>query len=278
MRMLRFICSALIFTSLIPLSAIGKEVTVEPGETLSEIADRNNVSVNVLKQLNGITNPNNIKAGEKLNLPQALTLETNKTRHIHTVMNGETLSEIAMKYKIDQQEIINFNNIKSANHIYPGQNLRLPKIKKTDLKKRSISHKVSRGETLSSIAKSYKIPLRDLISINSIKDPNDLALGTKLALVSNTNQGPKIINSQTEELAKSLKNRKYGPLFIDWSNWKIMDGSHVAPILHDNGKSLYLAINCPFRKINATGEDGQWKEWIAPIDNFEHNLIKDRCN
>ena len=57
-----------------------------------------------------------------------------------------------------------------------------------------------------------------------------------------------------------------------------MDGSHVAPILHDNGKSLYLAINCPFRKINATGEDGQWKEWITPIDNFEHKLIKDRCN
>ena len=130
MRMLRFICSALVFTSLIPLSAIGKEVTVEPGETLSEIADRNNVSVNVLKQLNGITNPNNIKAGEKLNLPEELTLETNKTKHIHTVMNGETLSEIAMKYKIDQQKIINFNNIKSANHLYPGQNLKLPIIKK----------------------------------------------------------------------------------------------------------------------------------------------------
>ena len=57
-----------------------------------------------------------------------------------------------------------------------------------------------------------------------------------------------------------------------------MNGSHVAPTLHKDGKALYLAVNCSFQKLNATGSNGNWKNWISPQEDFEHKLVNDLCN
>ena len=77
--------------------------------------------------------------------------------------------------------------------------------------------------------------------------------------------------------AKKVEWRTYGPLQVDWTNWQSMGGSYVAPTLNRDGKSLYLAVNCPARKINATGDNGAWKTWSAPQDNFERALLNDLC-
>ena len=71
--------------------------------------------------------------------------------------------------------------------------------------------------------------------------------------------------------------RTYGPLQVDWGNWQSMGGSEVAPTLNRAGQSLYVAVNCSARKINATGANGMWKSWIAPQTEFEEALVKDRC-
>lgn len=47
-----------------------RDVTVHSGDTLSEIAEQNNVSENTLIALNGIDNPNQIRAGQVLRVPQ----------------------------------------------------------------------------------------------------------------------------------------------------------------------------------------------------------------
>jgi len=45
-----------------------KTVTVQPGQTLSEIAAQNNVTVTQLKMWNAISNPNLISAGQKIRI------------------------------------------------------------------------------------------------------------------------------------------------------------------------------------------------------------------
>ncbi len=45
-------------------SSRGGSVTVQPGDTLSDIADRQGVSLNQLMQANGITNPNMVVAAK----------------------------------------------------------------------------------------------------------------------------------------------------------------------------------------------------------------------
>lgn len=71
--------------------------------------------------------------------------------------------------------------------------------------------------------------------------------------------------------------RTYGPLKVDWANWQPMGGSLVAPTLNDLDQSLYLAVNCKARKINATGKDGQWQSWEEPKASFETKLLSDLC-
>jgi hypothetical protein len=71
--------------------------------------------------------------------------------------------------------------------------------------------------------------------------------------------------------------RNYGPLQVDWANWQPMGGSMVAPTLNSQGESLYLAVNCSARKLNATSQAGQWKSWDDPQADFEQQLVSDLC-
>ncbi|MBE9155051.1 LysM domain-containing protein [Cyanobium sp. LEGE 06113] len=71
--------------------------------------------------------------------------------------------------------------------------------------------------------------------------------------------------------------RSYGPLQVDWANWKPMGGSYVAPTLNSEGAPLYLAINCGARKVNATSQSGQWNTWEDPTDDHEQKLVTDLC-
>jgi len=72
--------------------------------------------------------------------------------------------------------------------------------------------------------------------------------------------------------------RRYGPLQVDWSNWQPMGGSLVAPTLNAKGDTLYLAINCGARKMNATSTAGDWRTWDDPQSDFERRLVNDLCS
>jgi hypothetical protein len=71
--------------------------------------------------------------------------------------------------------------------------------------------------------------------------------------------------------------RPYGPLQVDWANWQPMGGSLVAPTISGKGETLYVAINCSARKMNATSSNGDWKTWDDPRAGFEVKLVNDRC-
>ena len=59
----------LVLTALLPLSATAATITVQSGETLSEIADRYGVSTRQLMRLNGLHDSDYIEAGCRLEVP-----------------------------------------------------------------------------------------------------------------------------------------------------------------------------------------------------------------
>ena len=71
--------------------------------------------------------------------------------------------------------------------------------------------------------------------------------------------------------------RNYGPLKIDWSMWKSRGEKHIVPALNQDGKLLYVALNCTTRFINVKADTGKWKNWLMPKQPFEHRLIYDFC-
>jgi membrane-bound lytic murein transglycosylase D len=127
---------------------------IRSGETLSQIADRYNTTVAILKSLNRIKNPRVIRAGGTLIVPiqgaqtevasskpryrekrrtiDKTTLEqyTKKfdppaghKRVVHTVKKHDTLGGIAEAYQTSAKRIRNWNNLSHREYIYPEQRL-----------------------------------------------------------------------------------------------------------------------------------------------------------
>jgi LysM repeat protein len=318
MRRSGFVVLALM-ALVLPISATAATVTVRSGETLTDIAYRSGVSVGTLIRLNNMTNGNYLRAGSQIQVPGP-SVSAGKGRH--RVKKGETLSRIASQYKVSSRDMMAINGLRNANHVEVGQNLKLPSdavLPKPGFKPVAVTpipgaseHTVAKGQTLTQIAKAYNLPISTLISINDLRNPNKVEVGTRLYLkqptkvlatqsvpstaspsqrkpatskpvrtvLATSDTARKVVSSATTaktEMAKSADWRTYGPLQVNWANWQPMGGSQVVPTLNSQGQGLYLAVNCSAKKINATGADGSWKLWAAPQSRFEKALVKDRC-
>ena len=307
----------LVLTALLPLSATAATITVQSGETLSDIADRYGVSTRQLMRQNGLRNADHVEAGSRLEVPGP-RVSAGPGRH--RVQRGDTLDDIAARYRVSSRDLMLVNGLRDANHVELGQTLKLPSnavIAQPKPKPAPIQvtpgareHTVGRGQTLTQIARAYELPVATLIDINAISDPNKVTVGTRLYLTApeqpmakaepvamakpkprvkpqpqptststqaRINSKPKAQPQAATVVAKGADWRTYGPLQVDWANWQPMGGSQVVPGLNAEGQALYLAVNCDAKKLNATGADGSWKTWASPKSSFEKDLIKDRC-
>lgn len=104
--------------------------TVQSGDTLGRIAQRFNTTTEALVQLNGLTNPDQIKVGQQLKVPATGGATTGSTGagqgRTHVVQRGETLGVIAKTYGVTVAEIAAANNIADADTIFVGQALIIP--------------------------------------------------------------------------------------------------------------------------------------------------------
>lgn len=97
---------------------------VKKGDTLSGIASRHGTTYQVLASYNGISNPNLIRVGQVIKIPNGtMSHITNTSLRTYIVKSGDTLSSIAKKYGTTYQKIAKDNNISNPNKIYPGQKL-----------------------------------------------------------------------------------------------------------------------------------------------------------
>lgn len=101
--------------------------TVQSGDTLSDIASRYGTSYEVLAQLNGISNPNDIYVGQTIRLGSGASANYNNqsSGQGYTVQSGDTLSGIAARYGLDWTSLAAKNGLQSPYTIYVGQNLSL---------------------------------------------------------------------------------------------------------------------------------------------------------
>jgi LysM repeat protein len=186
----------------------GGTVVVQPGETLSEIAERNGIGLQQLMRLNGIQNPAMVEAGRRLVISGGSTAVGSGVRNSrsfsYTVKEGETLSELAERYDTTVQLLLQRNRIGSPSELQAGSQLLIPGNRPTTSSGPSSSgtasraatskpaapaynskdreHVVQAGESLSQIAEVYKLPLDRLVVINNISNPDLMISGTRLKL------------------------------------------------------------------------------------------------
>jgi LysM repeat protein len=101
--------------------------TVQDGDTLSEIAQRNGTTVAALAEANGLEDPYVIVPGQSLALPGAASGATPAAGGVrHEVVRGETLSQIAARYRVRSADIAAANDLADGSLIRVGQRLVIP--------------------------------------------------------------------------------------------------------------------------------------------------------
>ena len=213
--------AALAIAVVLPLPGLAAEVTVQPGETLSQIADRLGISTARLMKLNGITNPDHVETGSKLIVPNSVSTSgrargtgsasSGPTTRV-TVKDGETLSEIADRHGMTVNELMRLNDLSNANHVESGSTLRVKagavaSSGSTDgpstYRKGASEHVVQPGESLSHIAEGYGVPMSRLVAINGLQDPDHVEVGMRLRLKGNppTSAAPRTEVAPTRSVA-----------------------------------------------------------------------------
>jgi LysM repeat protein len=270
-----------------PLNRNARDHKVQPGETLSEIADRYGISMDRLVSLNGLKEPNDLQSGSTLRLkapttpaarPRPSTVAS-KPPAKPTPKAVSTASKPAKPAAVAPAPAASAASKPAA----PITTATKPAIAArpvasttaTPATASSAAAATSAG-TATAIASARPVTSQVLSSSPTAAAAKPSAAVAKPAAASATKP---VSSASAAKPAKpsSPDWRSYGPLQVDWANWQPMGGSFVAPSLNSEGQPLYLAVNCNARRLNATGQSGTWKTWDAPQSDFEQQLITDLC-
>lgn len=92
---------------------------VHPGDTVSSIASRFNITVNTILWSNELDNVDSIMPGDKIFILPVAGLT-------YTVKSGDNLDAIASKYKADKGKIIAFNDLPADGELKAGEQITIP--------------------------------------------------------------------------------------------------------------------------------------------------------
>lgn len=97
---------------------------IQPGDTLSGITRRYGTTVTALTQLNKLSDPDKIYAGNTLKVPENGTGVDSSTQY-YTIRPGDTLSEIARRFGTTVSALTRLNGISDPDKIYAGNRIRI---------------------------------------------------------------------------------------------------------------------------------------------------------
>lgn len=89
------------------------------------------------------------------------------------VRRGDTLSEIAERYRLNTRDIIDYNQLAPPYHLAENQRLLLPA---------PAEHKVGANDTLVRISRMYDVSTSELVRLNRLPQPYTLQVGQTLRL------------------------------------------------------------------------------------------------
>jgi LysM repeat protein len=132
LRLIISTATGLLLPLLIISSVMAQTHTVEPGDSLTYIANLYGSTVDELVSLNGIVNPNLIIIGDKLEVPGVSSDPTPApesaptTEVTYTIEDGDTLTHIADHFGVPIEEIASANGIEDWGYIISGHTLVIP--------------------------------------------------------------------------------------------------------------------------------------------------------
>ena len=159
----------------IPSISVSPEVSdtyiVQKGDSLWSIANKFNMTVSELKNLNNLTN-NLLSIGQVLKIKDS----SSNGETTYTVQKGDSLWVIANKYGITTEELKSYNNL-TSNLLSIGQVLKIPQGKTSP----ENIYTVKKGDSLWTIANRYNTTVEKIKVLNNLTS-NLLSIGQQLKI------------------------------------------------------------------------------------------------
>ena len=180
----------IVAAAVMPAAAADRVVIVRPGDTLSQIALEQGVSVADLVALNGLSNPRLIHPGQRLTVRAsapvvAPAIAPGSAPVIHRVTSGENLTIIATHYGTTIAAIVSGNGITNPSYLRVGQQLTIPGttvVPAMAPTSAPVIYRVTSGENLTIIAANFGTTIAAIVSVNGITDPSYLRVGQQLTI------------------------------------------------------------------------------------------------
>lgn len=179
------------------------DYVIKSGDTIFTIARKHHTTTKELRDANGMKRNSIIRVGKKLKVPtntyfpdgvktveKTKIVKKEKAKETYEVKSGDTLFSIARKHHVTLKTIMALNSMKAGSIIKIGQKLKVSNKVSYVAKKKKVKkvkyvtkkYKVKRGDTLSRIAKRYKVSVKELRKLNKLNRKSSLRIGKVLAV------------------------------------------------------------------------------------------------
>ncbi len=167
--------------------------TVRPGDTLIGIAARFRTTPDLLASRNHVSNPRALQAGARIQVPRTSApprrTKARTVARIHVVRTGDTLGDIAARYRTTIPTLAKANRIADPARIYVGQRLVVGRVTATTRATRparpaarTAAYVVRRGDTLGAIAARHHTTVTAIAKASRISPHALLQIGQRLTL------------------------------------------------------------------------------------------------
>ena len=180
-------------------------VVVQPGDSLSGIAAKYEITLAALISANAIDDPDRVHPGQELVVPGVSSTARPKGPTVVVVQLGDSLSGIAADQGVTVAALMTENGITDPDRLQVGQRLTIPGGSAAVATLPPLVVTVQSGESLSVLASRYGLTVSALAAANGITDPNLLSVGQEL-----------VIPGRTADPVYSID---YGPIRVDGRGW-----------------------------------------------------------
>ncbi len=155
---------------------------VAQGDTLYDLARRNNTTVAMISETNRIDANRYLSLGQVLIIPVNSEHSKPRRKHTYVVAAGENLGAIARKHNVLLQDLIDVNNISNPSMIQPEMVLNIPPQRMVADGANHIRYEVKEGDTVWGISRQFSVTSQDIMRWNKLSSASNIYPGDQLTI------------------------------------------------------------------------------------------------
>ena len=161
--------------------------TIKAGDTLYKLAIEYNTTVEAIMRVNPGIDPNNLRIGQIICIPEGVTPPPECDGMLYTVKPGDTMYGIAQMFNISVAELLRANPGVDPNNLRVGQKICIPKM--VIICPGGSVYTVRQNDTMGTILLRFNISYMDLTSANPNVNFDRLVTGQQICILPHEDMG-----------------------------------------------------------------------------------------